>query len=354
MIVRDEEETLARCLRSTSGVVDEVCVVDTGSKDRSREIARALGARVVEVPWDDHFADARNLSLELAHGDWILVLDADEELVAPESARERLECCARKGRMSLGRVIVEHHHPDEGLLARVSLTRFFPRDPGVRYAGRVHERLVWSTGAPERRDTGLHVRHHATTGGASPRELRAARNARLLGLALAEEPCDAFLHYQLARTHAAAARSEECWRAARAAIELAPRDAPWLAHLVETGAEALRALGRSEEALRLIDDIRGRYPERPDTSFLRALLLMDLGRLDEAECGFRHCLELEGREPAGGETAPAACTYAPAYNLGALFEVLGLLSEARAWYERALAYRPSHGPSLEGLARIRT
>jgi glycosyltransferase involved in cell wall biosynthesis len=353
MIVRDEEETLARCLRSIRGVVDEMCVVDTGSRDRSREIARALGARVEEVPWDDHFAEARNASLDLARGDWILVLDGDEELANPDQARARLEDFARRRRRALGRVLVEYHDPTEGALARVALTRFFPRDPGVRFAGRVCERVVCTEGAPERRDTGLRVLHHGYDAGPSPRHKRAAQRARLLEFALAEEPCDAFLYYQLARTHSAEGREEECWRASRSAIELAPRDAPWLAHLVETGAYALRALGRSEEALRLIDDIHGRFPERPDTSFLRALLLMDLGRLDAAAESFRSCMELEGRQPAGGETAPSASTYAPAYNLGVMFEVLGLLSEARGWYERALAFQPNHGPSLEGLARVR-
>lgn len=352
MIVRDGEETLARCLRSVQGVADELCVVDTGSGDRSRQIARALGARVAEVLWEDHFADARNVSLDLANGDWVLVLDADEELASPD-ARRALEAFAARGGARLGRVLVEHCDPDEGTLGRAALTRFFPRSKELRYRGRVHERIV-APGAPlERADTGVRVLHHGFSSHAGGGRGKPARDRRLIELALLEEPRNAYLHYQLARAHAALGRQEECWRACRCAIELAPRDVPWLAHLVETGAYALRALGRSGEALRLIEDIRGRFPERPDTSFLRALLEMDLGRLDAAERGFRRCLELEDQRPIGGETAPSASTYAPAYNLGVMFEVLGLLAEARGWYERALAFRPNHGPSLEGLERIR-
>jgi glycosyltransferase involved in cell wall biosynthesis len=329
MIVRDEEENLARCLRSVEGIVDESCVVDTGSKDRSREIATALGARVVDVPWDDHFAEARNASLDLATGDWVLVLDADEELVAG-SARERLEGFAARGPRRLGRLLVEHRDPSEGILSKVALTRFFPRLPDVRFQGRVHEQVVCAGSAPDQGDTGLRVLHHGYAWAELVRRDRLRRNRRLLEMALAEQPRDSYLHYQLARTHAAAGQHEECWRACRSAIELAPRDVPWLAHLVETGAHALRALGRSEEALRLIDDISSRYPARPDTCFLRALLAMDLGRLEEAERGFHRCLELEGREPTGGETAPSASTYAPAYNLGMMCEVLGIADEARA------------------------
>lgn len=352
MIVRDEEASLARCLRSVQGVVDEMCVVDTGSTDRSREIARALGARVTDRPWDDHFAEARNASLELAQGDWVLVLDADEELVT-KNARASLERFAGQGARRMGRIVVEHMDPIEGTLGKVALTRFFPRSSEFRFRGRVHERVVCEGFAPPRLSTGVRVLHHGYASEVPDRLDKLARNARLLELALVEEPRNAYLHYQLARSHAAAGRHGDSWRACRSAIELAPRDVPWLAHLVETGAYALRALGRSEEALRLIGEIRERFPERPDSSFLRALLEMDLGRLDDAEQGFRRCLELESREPTGGETAPSASTYAPAYNLAVMFEVLGLLSEARAWYERALAFKPSHGPSLEGLERIR-
>ena len=350
MIVRDEEEALPRCLRSAQHVVDEVCVVDTGSRDRTREVASAFGARVVDVPWDDHFADARNASLAVATGDWVLVLDADEELASPD-ARARLEAFAARG-PRLGRIEIEHRDPSAGAQGVVALTRFLPLTPDLRFRGRVHEQAECPA-ASGRADTGVRVLHHGYAADVLARRDKLERNRRLLELALAEEPREAYLHYQLARTLEVAARHEDAWRACRRAIELAPRDTPWLAHLVETGAYALRALGRSEEALRLIEDIAPRFPGRPDTCFLRALLAMDLGRLDEAEQGFRRCLALEAGLASGGETSPSAATYAPAYNLGMMCEVLGLLEEARAWYERALAYLPSHEASIAGLARLR-
>ncbi|MBW3585448.1 MAG: tetratricopeptide repeat protein [Cyanobacteria bacterium 0813] len=80
-IVKNEEATLSRTLDSVKGVVDEIVVVDTGSGDRTREIARGFGARVYDFEWCDDFAAARNECLKHAQGDWILVLDADEVLV---------------------------------------------------------------------------------------------------------------------------------------------------------------------------------------------------------------------------------------------------------------------------------
>jgi glycosyltransferase involved in cell wall biosynthesis len=80
MVVRNEAEYLASCIESTHPVVDEIVVVDTGSKDESPEIARTLGATVYQKPWPGDFASAYNLFLPYANGDWILNLDADEVL----------------------------------------------------------------------------------------------------------------------------------------------------------------------------------------------------------------------------------------------------------------------------------
>ncbi len=81
MIVRDEERYLADALESVRGVVDEICIVDTGSKDRTLEIARKVPARgSEEIAWEGDFSKARNVALAMATRRWILVLDADERL----------------------------------------------------------------------------------------------------------------------------------------------------------------------------------------------------------------------------------------------------------------------------------
>ncbi|WP_040484593.1 glycosyltransferase family 2 protein [Lyngbya aestuarii] len=82
MIVRNEEQNLAQCLQSVKGVVDEMVVLDTGSTDRTTEIAKEWGAQVYYFDWCDDFAVARNFALKYVTGEWILVLDADERLVS--------------------------------------------------------------------------------------------------------------------------------------------------------------------------------------------------------------------------------------------------------------------------------
>lgn len=156
MIVRDEEAMLADCLASVRDVVDEMIVVDTGSKDGTAQIAESYGARVVSFPWNGSFADARNVSLDHATCDWVLWLDADERL--HEDDGERLRALAAKPwRAAL--------YLDETNLvgteaASVSVThaamRLLRNRPQVRFEGRIHEQI---TGLP----TYLGARFERTT-----------------------------------------------------------------------------------------------------------------------------------------------------------------------------------------------
>ena len=82
MIVKNEEDKIAKCLMSIKPVADEIIVVDTGSTDKTKEISTALGARVYDFTWNNDFSEARNFSMSKAKGQWILVHDADEVISA--------------------------------------------------------------------------------------------------------------------------------------------------------------------------------------------------------------------------------------------------------------------------------
>src|SRR4030066_1633675 len=80
MIVKNEEKFLAQCLKSVKDATDEIIIVDTGSADKTVEIAQSFGAKVYHHPWRNSFSEARNHSISYAVCDWILQIDADESL----------------------------------------------------------------------------------------------------------------------------------------------------------------------------------------------------------------------------------------------------------------------------------
>lgn len=148
LIARDEEAMLPDCLRSVGDAVDEVIVVDTGSSDRTLELARRAGAKVFEVPWTGDFSAARNAAVERASGAWVLQLDADERLApgSGEVLRRAVETASFDGALvrlhNASRLDATASDVRSGR-ARLGpptlLPRLFRRSPDLRWEGVVHE-----------------------------------------------------------------------------------------------------------------------------------------------------------------------------------------------------------------------
>jgi len=155
MIVKDEEASLPRCLDSVKRVVDEIIIADTGSKDKSASIAKAAGAKVIQVAWNNDFSAARNAAIQAAKGDWILVLDADE-YIHPDDQKNLLECTQKKG-VDGYLVPINNYTNDEAIVGfastdnleakgffRTEIIRLFRK--GIRFTGAVHELLAITEG----------------------------------------------------------------------------------------------------------------------------------------------------------------------------------------------------------------
>ena len=139
LLTRDEERNIERVIRSVEGVADEVIVADTGSTDRTEEIARGLGARVVPVAWDDDFAAGRNVAIGQASGDWILWLNPDEELLPPW--REQVRTLLVSGDDAFGYLVRVQDVPRADRPDQFSESwdlRLYRRRPDLRYVGRLH------------------------------------------------------------------------------------------------------------------------------------------------------------------------------------------------------------------------
>src|SRR5688500_4231047 len=142
VIARNAAEALAETLVSVRNLADDIVVLDTGSTDETREIARALGARVFDRPWDDNFAAARNAALTFVQGKRVLWLDAGETL-------------GKEERRLLAEFIQQHADPATAYYLQVSLPaaggeasgeqiarlRLHPRRPGLQFTGRTRESL---------------------------------------------------------------------------------------------------------------------------------------------------------------------------------------------------------------------
>jgi len=355
MIVRDEEAHIGDCLKSVRPYVDEIVVVDTGSTDRTPEIARSLGARVIEISWPESFSAARNVSLEQATGDWIFWMDADD-ILSPESG-EALRRCAEEADDKVMGFIAQVHCPagpgEEGETV-VDHVKLFRNRPDLRFELRIHEQIL-----PSLRRAGgeiarapIHVVHahydHSPEGQHRKRE----RDRRLLELDLAENPEHPFVHFNVGMT---ALHEKDYLRAIthlRKSIDLsAPQDSQ-VRKAYALLASAYRATGQAQEALRVCQEGRNIYPDDAELLFNEALAWQQAGDLGEAERSFLRLLSLKPQGDYLASVDVGIFSYKARHNLGAVYEQRGKTEEAEACWRQVLAEEPGFRPGWLALGEL--
>ncbi len=296
VIARDEETNLPHCLESVRGVFDEIVVVDTGSVDRTREVARAYGAKVFEFAWVDDFAAARNAALDHATGDYAFWLDADD--VVEPAQRETLRALLdglRAGEESayVVRCACDPGADGSGGETVVDHIRLFPLRPDVRWTYRVHEQIL-----PALRRAGIPVRwtdlvvRHTGYVDVALRAMKLERDTRILREELRDRPDEPFILFNLG----AIAIERKDWPGAldyldRSLAHSAPSDSI-TRKLFALIARAHQMRGDSEAALRVCAEGLAIDPEDAELLFRKAVIHRHRGEPAEAESCWRTILTL--------------------------------------------------------------
>ena len=199
MIVKDEERLLPQCLKSVKDYVDEIVVVDTGSSDRTVEIARGFGARVYHHLWEGNFSKHRNQSIGYASGDWVFILDADEEIISPSGALIRKAVLDKE--IDSVNVLVHNVYNRGKSISLQRGIRMFRNHCGIQYAGRVHNRMV---GAKRSRLYPIKVLHHGYDLDLKKAEIKFHRTTELLKKEIADDPENPIHHHYLAASYLSA------------------------------------------------------------------------------------------------------------------------------------------------------
>ncbi|MEY8337079.1 glycosyltransferase family 2 protein [Lachnospiraceae bacterium 62-35] len=357
MIVKDEERSLERCLKSAKALVDDMIIVDTGSSDRTIEIAERMGARVKRFTWVNDFSAARNFALDQSDGDWNLVLDGDEYL--RKCSRKRLEdiLSGRKGMWLGGITRYDSYQDQDGISISTSvIPRLLPK--GVRYIGKIHEQ-------PEEKYPFYSVYLEADHDGYLYGD-KGERNLSYLELAAAEYPDDGYYQFQLAFTLRNLKRLEESLPYFRRFYQLTSCHTAYWGEGVVLYLYTLLDLGEAghlDEAERIVNQEEGTLGNWPDFCFVCGIFYMkrvlsDVGRyigfLPNIEQYYLKCLELGERPETGGVVGTGS--FKAAYNLGAWYEVSGQIELADKYYRMAAkdGYKPALKRLEEGEFRKQT
>ncbi|MFC4777936.1 glycosyltransferase [Paenibacillus sp. GCM10023252] len=356
MIVKNEEENLPRCLQSVHGAVDEIIIVDTGSEDRTVEIAQQYGAVIVTTPWQDNFAQARNAGLSQAAGDWILFLDADEEL--EQGCADRLRHYA-EGDEAVAYLLQVWNYGgtrEDGGAAINPVLRMFRNRPQHRFVGRIHEQIaapILEHNAEAKFElTDIRIHHYGYHPRAVADRDKVQRNTKLLEQTLLEEPGQPFHLYNLGVEYLRSGRAADalaCFRAAEVADSFLHLN---FAHLVlKYQVRCLLALGALDEALEAASGAAEKFHDYPDIWHYKAAVFTQLGRNADARAAAQRALEL-GPAQGAYHTEDGMGTHQTAYLLGQLYEADWLLPQAVKAYEDALRLSPGQLAPLLRICRL--
>jgi tetratricopeptide (TPR) repeat protein len=284
LIVRDEERVLEACLSSLDWLVDEIIVVDTGSTDRSAELAARHGAKVFNFAWSDDFSAARNFAIEQASCPWLLYIDADERL--RDGDRGALHAALNAPGAVAATVLF---YPRTGFTGYREC-RLYRRDPRLRFEGVVHESLFPSIGRLIAAEGGhildceLTIDHVGYDG---PQTHKSERYHRLLARATESDPERVYLWWHLGSIHRDLGRFDEakaCWRRGLAlACARGPRDSDdCLCHIELINLE----LASGGDAAELIAEGRRLRPDHHLLQWLEGKSFMRRGCFGDASAIF--------------------------------------------------------------------
>lgn len=193
MIVKNEEKFLSQCLTSIKGAVNEIIIVDTGSTDKTVEIAHSFGASVYHHPWNNSFSEARNHSLKYAKGDWILQIDADEAL--EQADIPLLQKLINNDLYNVIFVAIYNELP--GGYAKHYFQRIF-RKGKAHFEGIVHNQLIFEGKALQ---SEIRFYHYGYNLSGQDMQKKYKRTGDLLRQQLAENPDNLFILANLVRNY---------------------------------------------------------------------------------------------------------------------------------------------------------
>lgn len=345
MIVRNEEKKLERCLKSVQGLVDDIVIVDTGSDDRTLEIARTYHAKLFQYPWNNHFAEARNYALSKSTGDWNLVLDADEWVT--KGNRQQLNNFM-DNQQAIGQIrITSSFFDGADSFAHCYTSRLIPRN--VFYKGKIHEQIDSTL---PRINCDLEVAHDGYY-----RTDKSERNLSLLLSEIQDYPRDPYLHYQTAKEYYRISDYENANKHYALSYSFLSGTESYYPNVVVDYLYNIMKYGNMQKGLEIVQSEESRIGDFPDFYFVCGLFYMNLVSSDitkyiylfpQIETSYLKALEIG--ETSEYLTVEGTGSYAAAYNLGVFYETTGNREKAFRYYKEAEKY--NYEPAKRRLADI--
>lgn len=284
MIVKNEERCLERCLNSVQNIVSEIIIVDTGSTDRTIEIAKQFTDKVYSFEWTNDFSEARNYALDHATGEYILHLDADEYLY---EGVENLQRELNKAyyflriRNELGMGRTQTHQ----------FVRLFRNQPSMRYEGKLHEQISLEKNAHLPYELmNCVIYHDGYLDNIVKDKNKSKRNMDIIKDAIKTSPTS-FNYYNLGLQYYFEGQYGNAVDAFKKSYSLA-NNQTFTSRMLILLVNSLLELKQYQQALDIASDSVLLYPESPDMWYGVGNVYQHVNYIEDAMLCFKRCLEL--------------------------------------------------------------
>ncbi len=344
MIVKDEERFLPGCLESVADLVDEMVIVDTGSSDETKKIAKKFGARVFEFEWCDDFSAARNYSLKNTTGDWVLYLDADERLTKAYHPKIRKLIASGKADAFLLMLKSKIGAHEQAQYHLVSYPRLFRKKNGVTFTGRAHEQITTSLVSIGARivQSDIIIDHLGYAQSDDVILEKAKRNHRLLLSQLETRENYGYVLYQLGQTEIILGDIDKGLARLREALAAGGFGKSVEASIHAVIAENIFKKGNPEAAIIECDKSIQSVPEQTFAYLMKGDILMKLGKYRESLSAYTRAIDNYKSTILVGKSATAV---EPVFDVNILYSKLGSAASSAGQTEIAKTY-------LEMAARV--
>lgn len=361
MIVKDEESTLTRCLDSVKEEVDEIIIVDTGSSDRTREICLEYGASVLDMEWNNSFAQARNYGLKHATGDWILWLDADEELVT--SYRGMLREIVANAEPNAPLLMIElinyygQAPPDIHRSYTIAHHRLFRNHIGFKFIFDIHEQLnteeVITEAIEKFTIVPVQIHHFGYMEEVIKNKNKAERNTSLLLQEKQKEGYRPWVDYHLANEYYRRQDHHKAFQLLNEAIQgfLAQHQLP-PSLLYKLKYTILLELGSYAGASQGIGKAIALYPDYVDLYFYKGVTLFIDKQYNESLSVFKQCVQM-GDTCSEHLVMKGVGSFFAQYYIGQCYEKLDDYQLAEKAYCEAIAHYPQFQEARTMLIKLR-
>lgn len=330
MIVFNEEKYIAKSISSVKPYVNEVIVVDHFSTDNTLKIAKDMGARVISREWDSNFSEARNYCIGFAENPFILIMDADEEMVSSKAQLEQTCNYLWNHQDTAARIEIQSV-TSQNTISTSWITRLFPNNPNFKYHGRIHEQLLFSEKEPKFVNSTIKFNHFGYLPNQINDKNKIKRNLELLLIECNESPNNAYLLFQIGRSYEMMQDWHHAINYYKLAMENIHDQPHYFSSLLYHMATTFMKSEKWNDFFEIIQLALNIYPDYTDLYYIYGCGIIESRNpkwFDQIPNAFNACIQLGEANSTKYETVLGVGSFRAHFNLGLYYELSGINDKA--------------------------